>query len=442
MGGLPFRPGLVAAVHLQPEGLRLFQAATLRIKPPVAVPRAQEMTFAYRGTGQELFLFPPSVNAAGVEMKLLHFSGYGVAMGTLAEQKAQLQRLPTRTEDRLSQKLQSIVSKKRRGGKAQGTVPDKDFSSDIQQVLRDVYTVSIKPNLNTVKTDCTVFKKQMPIMLGWSRQVQLLGMDQGDVAELDPEVAAIRDALEKGIANCYNEAFGKCVNLHEPTQATNMLSALRQLTLLGADDLVDRSRIEKCVRFDLNFETDTEYRTILPNPAGIVIGFRMKLRAKVPLRFDGLQVSGFAALEWLSATWTGALPTPDSPTAKVTPGQGSTLVVSDLGFDLNVFEGTPPPPKIKLTYDPGSPLVKNSITWHPKDDPPFTVDFPDFEWRSPYYFLHQDEATAGNGPLVARDWSLVGGSVWARKTYQRSRNVPAVEAKETTLMDLIHTPAP
>src|SRR5688500_18346835 len=61
IAGLPFKPGLVAAVHLEPEGLRLFQAATLTIKPPAAVARSQETTFAYRGTGQELFLYPPAL---------------------------------------------------------------------------------------------------------------------------------------------------------------------------------------------------------------------------------------------------------------------------------------------------------------------------------------------------------------------------------------------
>ena len=438
LGGLPFHPGLVAAVHLEPEGLRLFQPATLRIKPPVAVPRAQEMTFAYRGTGQEFFLFPPSVNAAGVELKLLHFSGYGVAKGALAEQTAQLLRLPTRAEDRLSQKLQSIVSKKRRGGRAQAAAVLRDYVSDLEQVLRDTYKTSIKPNLGTVTTNCALLKKQIPIMLGWSRQVQLLGLDQ--IAGFAPEVAAIFDALEKGTANCYNEAFGKCVNQHDPLQVTNMLSSLRQLELLGGENLVDQSRIERCVRFDLDFETDVESHSTVQNPYGLLAGFRMKLRAKVPLRFDGLHVSGSAPLEWLSATWTGVLPSGVTVNT-VAPGQGSTLAVTDLGFDLNVYEGAPPPPHVKLTYDPGSPVVTNIFTF--ATDPPVTIPFPDYPWRVPYYFLHQDELLAGNdGPLVARDWSVVGGSVWARKTYQRSRNVPEVTASETTLMDLIHTPEP
>ncbi len=439
IGGLPFRPGLVGAVHLEPEGLRLFQAATLRIKPPAAVPRAQEMTFAYRGLGKELFLFPPSVNAAGVEMKVLHFSGYGVAKGALAEQTAQLLRLPTRAEDRMSQKLQAIVSKKRRAGKSQAAAIPLDFAADIEQVLADTYKVSIKPFLTAVTTSCALLNKQEAIMLGWSRQVQLV-LNEGAFAA---EQAAIRDAWEKGLANCYDEAFGKCVNLHDPLQVTNMLAYLRKLQLLGADDQIDTERLDKCVRFDLNFETDTQYDTLAPNPFGVQAGYRMRLRAKVPLRFDLNGVShvhGTALLAWESATWTGTLP-PGVTVHEVGPGDASTLDVVELAFDLNIYEGPPPPPHIKLTYDPGSPTVTQIFDF---DNDPEPVEFPAFQWRPPFYFLHVDEATAGiAGPLVARDWPLVGGAVWARKTYQRSKSVPnTFVASETTLLDLIHTPVP
>jgi hypothetical protein len=40
-----------------------------------------------------------------------------------------------------------------------------------------------------------------------------------------------------------------------------------------------------------------------------------------------------------------------------------------------------------------------------------------------------------SGIFVARDWSRVGGAVYARKTYQRSSDF-----QETTFMDLKHTP--
>ena len=435
IGGLPFHPGLVAAVHLEPEGLRLFQAATLRIKPPAAVPRAQEMTFAYRGTGQEFFLFPPTLTAAGVEMKLLHFSGYGVAKGTLAEQAAQLLRLPTRPEDRMSQKLEAIVSKKRRGAAAQAGIDAKDIVADLVQVLRNTYDVSIEPNLATVKTNCATEKRLEPLLLGWNRQVQLVAGEQ-----LEEESETVEDAVREGIANCYNEAFGKCVQHHEPTQVINMLSASRQLELLMAGDLVDQSRIEKCVRFDLDFETDTRYDTLAPAPFGVSEGYRMRLHAKVPLSFDGVHVSGSAPLAWRSATWTGTLPT-GITVHQVAPGNGGTLTVVELGFDLNLYEGAPPPPNIRLTYDPGSPAVKVSFDFENDPDP---VEFPDFQWWPPYYFLHFDEAKTGiDGPLRTIDWPLVGGAVWARKTYQRSKSVPgAFVASETTLMDLIHTPEP
>ena len=308
----------------------------------------------------------------------------------------------------------------------------EDFLSDLEKTLRDAYKTSIQPNLVAVTTSCATFKKQMPMMLGWSRTVQLMGQ-----SGFATEVAKIFDALEKGTANCYNEAFTKCVVQHDLPQVTAMFSYLRQLQLLGAADLVDESRIDKCVRFDLNFESDLSYQSTLPNPIGVQVGLRMKLRAKVPLRFDGnFKVTGSAPLEWLSASWTGILP-PDVSVNHVGPGSGSTLNVVSLATDLNLYEGPPPPPQIELTYDSGAPTVLNSYLF---GDPPTPVFFPDFEWRSPYYFLHSDEAIFGlEGPLVARDWHFSG--FWARKTYQRARSVPGVlNASENTFMELIHTP--
>ena len=178
----------------------------------------------------------------------------------------------------------------------------------------------------------------------------------------------------------------------------------------------------------------------MTNPFGVLQGFRMKLHAKVLLRFDGVHVAGSAPLDWLSASWTGVLP-PGVTVAVVAPGASSTLAVTNLGFDVNLYEGTPPAPNVQLTYDPGSPYVLNSFTFDL--DPPETVPFPDYPWRAPYNFLHQDEGATGlSGPLVARDWSILGGSVWARKTYQRTRSVPEVRATETTIMTLVHTPSP
>jgi hypothetical protein len=55
-------------------------------------------------------------------------------------------------------------------------------------------------------------------------------------------------------------------------------------------------------------------------------------------------------------------------------------------------------------------------------------------WASLYGSNHRDEFIAEH-TIVAKDWSLLGGSVYARKTYQRSSDFP-----ETTTMDLKHIP--
>ena len=75
---LPLSGGLSAAVQLAPDGLLLFQAATLVIDLPVPISADEEITFAWRGTGEEFFFYPPKpLNTPSITLTLTHFSGYG-----------------------------------------------------------------------------------------------------------------------------------------------------------------------------------------------------------------------------------------------------------------------------------------------------------------------------------------------------------------------------
>jgi len=56
-------------------------------------------------------------------------------------------------------------------------------------------------------------------------------------------------------------------------------------------------------------------------------------------------------------------------------------------------------------------------------------------WRTEYYDHHHSGYRSGSG-FIARDWSPVGGAIYARKTYQ----IDSPFASETTILNLKHTP--
>ena len=109
IGGLPLSGGLSAAVHVEPEGLVLYDSATLTIEPAAAVPRGEAITFSYQGAGAEFFLQPPLPIAGAIRLPVLHFTGFGVGRGTQADLDAQALRLPTLEVDQLLQRLGVFV---------------------------------------------------------------------------------------------------------------------------------------------------------------------------------------------------------------------------------------------------------------------------------------------------------------------------------------------
>ncbi|MEP7132217.1 MAG: hypothetical protein ABI914_03570, partial [Acidobacteriota bacterium] len=121
--GLPLTPGLTAAVQFAPEGLRFYEAATLLIAPPAPIAASDEVTFAWRGTGEEFILYPPDpLAASSISLSIFHLSGYGVGRSSTADLAAQLARTPGSPADELEQNLQGPAAEERRSVRSGGTL--------------------------------------------------------------------------------------------------------------------------------------------------------------------------------------------------------------------------------------------------------------------------------------------------------------------------------
>jgi hypothetical protein len=426
--GLPLSGGLAGAVNLTPAGLRLFDLATLSVAPPTPVAVADEITVGWRGSGQEFFLYPPVMSGSAISMKLTRLGGYGVGRGSAGDQAAQLLRVPASAEDALSQRLQNLIAVRRKAKSAGiGVFADSDaeFFARLEAELRAYYDSVLAAEIEIGRVNCERGKAIFPKAIGWSRSVALLGLS----SQFAEETQAIQDAWLDGMVNCYNESFDKCVNKNDPAQVQQLLSYLRQLELMGASDRVDQNKVEKCARFELDFESVIDEKA----PYGEAFRWRHQVRAIVPLAFSlSSGVSGNADLRYSSVTYTG----PDvSPCTQTTVGTNSVFQAQRMAIDFNVVEGGRSPAEtLTMEYDPGFPVMTFTMTC-PGPGPP--IVFTQERWRSEYYD-HFHSADRSGGGFTARDWASVGGAIYARKTYQLSNAF----ADETTIFNLKHTPQP
>lgn len=421
LDGLPLSGGLAAAVDLAPTGLRLFQFATLAIAPAAAIPLAEEITFGWRGNGEEFFLYPPALGTAAISMKLLHFSGYGVGRGSAADQMAQRQRVPPNAEDAFSQRLQELFAIKRRTQSlgVRTLAEDEDIEARIEAALRAEYESALA-SVRATKADCPRAKANIYRGLHWARHAQLAMVNfVVPPGTFDSEIQTINEEMIEALVHCYDKSFQKCVQQNDPTQMYWMLAFRRQLGLLGSENRADEAKIDKCGRFELDFESVIED----------ALKFRHQVRAMLPLTYASRMIGATELVYSIAYIGTSL-----SPCTSSVVGTNSGFRVLKMEFDENVFEGNTPPrhPLKFMEYVPGDPKLTFTVTC--PSNPPFTQIDGQGLWRLYYRNLHLQELSGDS--IKAEDWTFIGGRVWARKSYQTSDAISA----ETTIITLKHTP--
>jgi hypothetical protein len=111
--GLPTGGDVTYAVQLAPDGLHLDDFATLTITPAVALPIDQQIPFGYEAAGAGMFLALPVVKDPRIQLRILHFSGYGVTKGLLADLAPLRQRLGGDAEARLNSQVAELFTRER-----------------------------------------------------------------------------------------------------------------------------------------------------------------------------------------------------------------------------------------------------------------------------------------------------------------------------------------
>ncbi len=208
--GLPFSGGLVAGVQMEPEGLRLFQPATLSIESPktVASEGYETVAFGYHEDGQGVYLNPSTVENGILTLEVWHFSGVGAAQATPDEiQTQQQQNVPSNAEDAFTQNVQEYLGIQRQAefiGK-----PDPNFKDRISEFLRQAYDSFIAPQLPIALEDCDKAPAIISKALGWARQASLLGQTNENGNEFKAEIDKIIQTYEQVKEKCVQNYVGE-----------------------------------------------------------------------------------------------------------------------------------------------------------------------------------------------------------------------------------------
>ena len=443
--GLPLSGGLVAAVDLKPDGLVLFQPATLTIEPAKGVSPKEYVSFSYNGSGDELFLYPAEVTDTTVTVSLMHFTGFGGGNGSAASIDSYT---PSSGEDQARQKMGAAADDARKSGNG---VPPMD---DLIAIMREWYNSTVYPNLQSGANDDTVFESALAEFQRWLVTTALLGLPEDT---FHTEVERARNRVYEGMNNAIKKSSERCVSQKNPAEATRLIRlavfSIYAQALGTEPDQYDYAVREagKCATFELQFTSRIE------TESGCQSNFISQVKATVTLSVEGngLNIAvpglfkGSAPLEYAEfvppsgCSGEGVVECP----AQSTSTTNSTFEVTSASLlNLNVGKGSDPlKPNIWVEYDPGEPAEK-MIVQCPGGEPVDAfqwmeeMGFPKvLLWHDAYTASHQEE---GGGPFTARDWEYNGGSLYARKVYQGKRGETELgfPFTEDTTMEIFHKP--
>ncbi|HEY1419955.1 MAG TPA: hypothetical protein VGG90_04510 [Candidatus Dormibacteraeota bacterium] len=415
--GLPFSGGLGAAVQLEPDGLQLFAAATLVIKPGKALAIPSQVGFAYHGSGQEMFLYPPGRRGA-ITFKIFHFSGEGIAIGTKAEVEAQSKRQPTSAEDQAAQQiaaeLQDILAQERRDQLLGKNPDDSQVDKATFKTIEDMFNRVVKPKIEKALADETLIDDAINTALGWERMIALLGIDNGQYKAMEDYIAKMLPIL---FDHAQKAAYDRCFTKHDPSAAQRMLYLVRVAALLGIKE-ADQTVVDdigKCLTFKLDFSTNGPF---MHDSCGVYANATVKalvLNASSYTGSQSLSISGVApdpsgSCDFAYSNWQATMP----------------FKVFSLTFEMNYVndpaKAVNPAPEVSdvvLAMDPGDASVSVNIKSQPDQKHLIPATFRgDGGWA----YWHRDEGGAATGFYAIQTWVVPAkpdSPFVATKTYDR-----------------------
>lgn len=432
ISGMPFGGEQTYAVQLAPEGLSLFDFATLTITPPQPIPVNQQILFGYRGTGENLILALPVKDSQEINIQLLHFSGYGATAEVnssgyepVGGQGAhEILLLGDNADSRMENVAAAQAQNERRGTSTEGIDFETAYEVYKEQVLN--------PRIKAAGDSCAAGRQALESILSAIRQAQLLGSDAIN-EELYAEIVRLVPIVAD---NCMKEEYERCESDHIFHRILPLYLGWQrqyQLILEGAPGMQDldmrlQKYVEKCLRFEVVFES-----TVVNGAPDN--GFESRVKATVPMNFSfagGWKYVGQAPL--VNEAFEFRIP--DKDCTPIANRGGGTFESPQLSF--TVENATPEDQigrvsKLFLNYFPGE--TSEEFGWVCKDSSAGPMKSP--MWTGMFIAAHEADANAEGG-FTAADWEIFGDEYYAKKEWQIDK--PDLELVEVGTFKLYHKP--
>lgn len=403
--GLPFGSERYA-VQLEPEGLQFYEIAELTITPAQALPVDQQIFFGYQGLGENLVLAPPVVGSGEIKIQVLHFSGYGVTKGLLADIEPVRERIGGEAEARLSSAIAEQLAKARQEqllGIENGT--EINWEGLFQQWEQEV----VQPRIAAAGESCAAGRLAIQTILSYERQRQLLGM-----GESSSYTTLISNGLMDTVAEqCMKEEYEMCRDDHIIHRIIpSWLGLERQSQLLGGSlspAVLENARnyVKNCLSFELEFHSEASF------DGGAGDGYDSVVDAKIKLQFNPEEMKMRGEAPLVNTAFEFRI---DGCTVE-SNRDGDTFTAMDFTYITDTKTPTDELGYVrdfKLLYYPGNTMESFTVSC---PDTPSYASPPSPLWTGIYLGLHQGEMSMSQGGFIAEEWEIFGDEYYAKKEW-------------------------
>jgi hypothetical protein len=153
----------------------------------------QLLFFGYQEAGKDVIFAPPVKDSADIKIQLLHFSGYGVTKGLLADPESVRERLGGSAERRLQSLVAELLGRERQRQLLGGSAANSNtLFSDLQPLLDQYQKEVVEPRIAAAGQSCAAGQLALQTVLGFERQKQLLGMaEDGSLSKYTGLIATV-----------------------------------------------------------------------------------------------------------------------------------------------------------------------------------------------------------------------------------------------------------
>ena len=200
IANLPFSNGLVAAVTLEPEGLRFLGPVDLTIELPGPPQISPVIGFMFGSDASDFHPFPVLLEGSLLTFSLTHFTTVGAGGGSPLQQP-----LPCTSRQSAEQTIAPLVP----------GMGDPAVMALIFSCFRQWFNAAVSPALETARTDASSFEPAAAEFVDWAAAVSVFTLDDWNIFEgtgpFGSEGVLGMGLVQEGARNAVAQANQNCL---------------------------------------------------------------------------------------------------------------------------------------------------------------------------------------------------------------------------------------